>query len=110
MTAEVCPISNETCPWFNRPVRAQGAENGCFTDLDHRVPQRLATTTLASLYIYSPENKQQICRDEHDAKTREGDEPLPERQYMLSRVLAQVASGDLIVSRPTRRKLAKGKI
>lgn len=110
MVAEICPVSNETCPWFNRPPRVKGAENGCFADTDHIVPQRLATTALASLYIHSPENKQQICRSEHDEKTAEGDEPLPDRQTMLSRVMAQMASGELVVSRTIKRRIMKGKI
>lgn len=110
MSAEVCPITREDCLWFNRPSRVKGVENGCFSDLDHIVPQRLANTALASLYIYSPENKQQICRAEHDEKTAQGDEPLPDRESMLRSVMAQVATGDLSVSRQARRRLAKGKI
>lgn len=110
MSAEVCPLSNETCPWFSRPPQVKGAENGCFSDTDHIVPQRLATTALASLYIHSRENKQQICRSEHDEKTAQGDEPLPDRSIMLNRIMAQVASGDLVISRSIKRRLMKGKL
>jgi len=110
MSAEVCPITREDCPYFNRPPRLRNAENGCFSDLDHKVPKRLATTTLASLFIESPANKQQLCRSEHDEKTHSGDEPLPDRSTMLASVMAQIAAGELNVSRNVKRRLMKGKI
>ena len=110
MTAEVCPITREDCPYYNRPPRLRDAENGCFADTDHIVPRRLATTTLASLFIESPENKQQLCRSDHDEKTRGGDEPLPDRETMLARVMAQITSGELVVTRNIKRRLMKGKI
>lgn len=107
---EGCPLANESCKWYPRPPRAQGAENGCFRDLDHIVPQRLAKTTLASLYIYSPENKQRICRSEHDEKTAQGDEPLPDRETILESLQRQIKAGAYVVARSHKRKIMKGTI
>lgn len=117
MSFEVCPKANESCPYWAKetPESLKGKqENGCRSDRDHRSPQRLAKglgkQSLEHLYIYSPENTQQLCRNEHDKKTREGDEPLPDRDYMLERVQAQITSGALKVSRKLKIKIMKGKI
>ena len=109
MTIGECLVSHTECPWFNRPPKYKGAENGCFSDTDHIVPQRLSQTALSKLYIHSPENKQQLCREAHDNKTAEGDEPLPDRDTMLSSVLGQIATGELAVSKNIKRRLLKGK-
>lgn len=110
MALRICEQANADCPYYARPSRIKGVEHGCFSDQDHIVPQRLASTALATLFIQSPENKQQLCRSEHDKKTHEGDEPLPDRQTMLSSVMAQIASGELVVSRNIKRRVLKGKI
>lgn len=105
-----CPSANETCKYFERrPVPGGNVENGCYSDKDHKVPQRLATTALARAYIYSPENIQQLCRSEHDDKTKDGDEPLPERSELAARVLAQAKVGRIALSRSLKRRIAKGK-
>ena len=106
-----CLFANENCKYYTHPPVPRGnIENGCRSDQDHIVPQRLAQTTLANLYIYSPDNLQQLCRDEHDDKTRMGDEPLPTRQGMLESVIGQIANGKLMVSRETLKQLKEGTI
>lgn len=72
---------------------------GCFSDTDHIVPRRLATTALNGVYIELPDNKQQICRDEHDQKTFEGDEPLPDVQTMRDAIFAAQSLGVVSLSR-----------
>jgi len=104
-----CEFRNEACPYYKRPIK-KGNESGCFSDRDHIVPQRLAQTGLATLYIYSPENYQQLCRLEHDKKTLEGDEPLPDQDYMKERIVAQIALGKLIVSGEIKKRLKKGQL
>lgn len=80
-------------------------ENGCYSDKDHKVPQRLATTALATAYIYSPENLEQICRSEHDEKCKEGDDPLPDRETMIESVLRQSKMGKIAISRSLRKQI-----
>jgi hypothetical protein len=75
------------------------ADRGCFSDTDHIVPQRLATTALNAAYIDLPENKQQLCRREHDTKTRAGDEPLPDVETMREAVVRAHAVGAIAMGR-----------
>lgn len=104
-----CPFANESCKYFERsPVPGGNKENGCFSDLDHKVPKRLATTALARAFIYSPENLQQLCRSEHDEKCKEGDDPLPDRETMKERVLAQMKIGRISVSRSLVKEIRRG--
>jgi len=110
MTIGECPTPNQACPYYLRPPRTPSAEHGCFSDTDHIVPQRLANTVLEKLFIYSPENKQQICRSEHEDKTFSGDEALPDREEMLERVRRQIKAGGLVVRRTIKRKALKGTI
>ena len=98
-----CPNAHKGCPWFDRPPSVPGATNGCFSDTDHIVPRRLATTALTRLFINSPENKQQLCREEHEAKSLAGDAPLPSREYMIESILQQKNLGILAVSRRIRK-------
>lgn len=101
-----CPLANEGCKYFERPSVPRGnQENGCFSDRDHKVPQRLATTALATAYIYGPENLQQICRNEHDEKCKDGDDPLPSREAMIESVLRQSKMGKIVVSRSLRKQI-----
>lgn len=74
-----CPEPNkEGCPWVDRP-------GGCFADTDHIVPRFLARRVgdgvgkmIARKYVDLPENKQQLCRYEHDQKSAEELETPPE--------------------------------
>ena len=94
-----CPRAHEGCRWFDKEPRVPGAENGCFADTDHIVPQRLAAKGLARAFIQSRENKQQLCREEHEAKTADGDEPLPPRELMVESLRRQVGLGQVAMSR-----------
>lgn len=77
MSVGPCPNPQENCPWFGRkapkPLR-RTQEHGCFSDEDHIIPRflgRQATENnrIIRKYINLPENRQQICRWEHDEKT-----------------------------------------
>lgn len=102
-----CPVANEACKYFERvPVPGGNVENGCFSDLDHKVPKRLATTALARAYIFSPENTQQLCRREHDDKCAEGDDPLPSPEEMRESLRRQ--AGRIAITRSVKKQLARG--
>lgn len=109
MAYSECTIASEECKYFNRePIPGANKENGCYSDKDHKVPQRLATTALSRAYIYSPDNLQQLCRQEHDEKCLEGDEPLPSREAMLESLRAQLKGGRLRLSRATMNRILDG--
>lgn len=87
---EGCQNAHAGCPYYQRRPRGplRGKQyNGCFSDTDHTVPQRLArragATALERAYIYSEVNLVQMCRNEHDAKTEQGDQPLPDIWTMV---------------------------
>lgn len=109
MSRKPCPNANEHCKYFFRPVnkqmREQGFENGCFSDLDHIVPQRLGKTALAKAYINLPMNHQQLCRVEHEEKTEDGDEPLPTIESMIGALATAEAEGVVRISKNLRRQL-----
>lgn len=113
MTIRPCPKPSPDCPYFDRkapsPLRGK-QEHGCFEDKDHIVPQRLGTTALAKAYIDLPENKQQMCRWEHEKKTARGDEPLPSEEYMFNRVADAAMRGAIQLSKTKREKLKLGEI
>ena len=92
-----CPNPRAECPY--------AAREGCFSDTDHIVPRRLAETTLAAVYIDLPANKQQLCRWDHDQKTRNGDEPLPERAEMIEAIETAVTLGQIALSRRKRKAI-----
>lgn len=111
MAIRECPNANETCPLYGERPIIRGSENGCYSDLDHRVPKRLAHTALERLFIVSPVNKQQLCRAEHEEKTARGDEPIPSREVMLASIMAQIASGELVVrSKKMSRLIEQGEL
>lgn len=93
-----CPTPRPECPYVNR-------EGGCFSDLDHIVPQRLGRTALAAIYINLPSNKQQLCRWLHEQKTAEGDEPLPPKEVMFMEVAAAQLRGEISLSNRKLRKV-----
>lgn len=86
-----CPNPDPTCKWAER--------GGCFSDTDHIVPRRLATTALSAAYIDLQENKQQLCRREHEDKTAAGDEPLPDTETMRQAIVKAQALGELALGR-----------
>lgn len=92
-----CPNPRAECPY--------AAREGCFSDTDHIVPQRLGKTTLAAVYIDLPANKQQLCRWEHDQKTASGDEPLPERHVMRDAIQMAIELGEVALSKRKRKAI-----
>lgn len=92
-----CPNPRPDCPY--------AAREGCFSDTDHIVPKRLAKTTLAAVYVELPANKQQICRREHDEKTRNGDEPLPSRETMRTAIEIAQELGQIALSKRKRKAI-----
>ena len=92
-----CPEPNkEGCPYAP----------SCYADTDHIVPQRLATDALSSFYIKQlPENKQQLCRYEHDLKCKAGDNPLPSRDFMINAIRTAINRGDIFVAKHKLRRI-----
>lgn len=92
MSRGECPTPREACPYYDRtpPPELRGQEFGCFSDLDHLVPQRLAKglgkTSLIRQYIYHPVNLSQTCRWEHEMKNKQGDRLLPSEEVMLQEI------------------------
>lgn len=90
MPIERCPFSNETCKYYGRaPLSALRREqsHGCYADQDHIVPQRLAINALNAAYIDLEINKQMLCREQHEKKTKAGDEPLPTEREMAEELM-----------------------
>lgn len=62
-----CYNANPECKYFNRESREGGnVENGCFSDTDHIYGRARKLGKWARKFANLPENKRQICRDEHD--------------------------------------------
>lgn len=92
-----CP---DPVPWCKYAERG-----GCFSDTDHIVPRRLATTALTSIFIELQSNKQQLCRREHEEKTTRGDEPLPDRETMRQEVVRAQAMGEIALGRNKMKQI-----
>lgn len=63
----------------------------CFADTDHVIPRFMGkgATKLVQNYIRSKANQQQLCRFEHDKKTREEWEnppELPTERFMIDAI------------------------
>lgn len=91
-----CPNPRPDCKYYDK---------GCFSDTDHIVPRRLGKCALSKAYINLPENKQQMCRSEHDEKSKQGDEPLPTRTEMRQAVLAAHILGTIQLSNGNRKRM-----
>lgn len=108
-----CPTPRVECPYFGKkpPSKLKGEQShGCYSDLDHKVPQRLArktgATALEKAYIMDcPANHQQLCRWEHDEKGHFGDDPLPSPEFMLGALKAAQEAGELPFSKRNRELL-----
>lgn len=92
-----CP---DPVPWCKYAERG-----GCFSDTDHIVPRRLATTALTLIFIELQSNKQQLCRREHEEKTAQGDEPLPDRETMRQEVVRAQAMGEIALGRNKMKQI-----
>ena len=106
MAIERCPNPLPDCPWFGRPTPKclrSTQEHGCFSDLDHILPRFLGRTSLQRRFIERPENKQQLCRWEHDEKTFEDENwppILPDAKTMRQMLALRKESGIVEISSP----------
>lgn len=113
MAIRPCPNPSMDCPFFEQMPPSclkSTQEHGCFSDLDHIVPQRYAravgATALEKTYILDyPGNHQQLCRWEHEEKTFQGDEPLPDRAIMRQRLAQAVLEGIMVLSGNKRKQI-----
>ena len=93
-----CPNPRPDCPY---------AQQGCFSDEHHlyfpRVDYR---DIMASEFRNLPENKEQICRREHDERHAVEQPPeRPPREQMLGALATALSEGRLYLSRNKRKKL-----
>lgn len=88
-----CPESNSDCPYFT---------DGCYSDLHHQYwPSPDYTGTIANKFRELPENKQQLCRREHD-QVHEGSPPAKPSLEVMEHTI--VTSG-VHLSRRVRKAL-----
>lgn len=80
-----CPESNEQCKYY-------ASEGGCYQNEHHLYwPRRDYTSSVERAFRQLPENKELICRAEHDElHATESPPPMPSRNEMLI-VLANTA-------------------
>lgn len=100
MTRGGCPEPRPECPYSERP-------EGCFSDLHHLYFPRLDYRDIMSAEFRElPENKQQICRWEHEQR-HASEQPLekPTREEMLGRIATALESGNIHLSKNKLRKL-----
>lgn len=114
MSRRECPLTNEACKYYEMPPPPELAatqEHGCFSDVDHKVSRRLAYDSLSRYFINRPENKEQICREQHDFKnyteqtTGVDINPLPDDEFLRQTALADIEAGRQ-VPRSVRKKLS----
>ena len=91
MSRGICPKPLEAragCPVAERP-------GSCFSDIDHRTPQRFKSIGwLVRHYINTPDNKERLCRWEHEQKSAlESADLIPDDMTMLDAVTRAVESG-----------------
>jgi hypothetical protein len=97
-----CPSPQDDCPYADR-------EGGCYSDIDHEYyPAIDYSDIMGSEFRELPENKQQICRWEHEQKHAHELPPTkPPREYMLGRIATAYYAGEINLS---KRKLKRLKI
>lgn len=94
-----CPTPRPECPYHNRP-------GGCFSDTHHLYyPGVDYSGIIDEEFRELPENKEQICRWEHDIKQVETPPEKPNRRYMLGRIATALAAGEIHLSKRKTRKL-----
>lgn len=99
MTRGECPSPQDDCPYMER--------GGCFSDEHHlyfpRVDYR---DIMGSEFRNLPENKEQICRWEHEERHATQDPPeRPPREVMLGALATALSEGRIYLSKTKRRKL-----
>jgi hypothetical protein len=89
MRGECTEPNKEGCPYAER-------KGGCFSDEDHIYPRRLGKTALENLFIQI--NTQQICRWEHEKKSKKEAEELPSREIIKEAVAQAIMNGEIYIS------------
>ena len=81
MAREACPDPQPDCKYAT-------LRGGCFSDEHHLYwPKRAYCGKIATEFRELPENKEQICRREHDEKHATQSPPeMPMRDVMLARI------------------------
>lgn len=95
-----CPTPRPECPYAER-------RGGCFSDEHHLYfPASDYCDIMGSEFRELPENKEQICRWDHDERhATELPPERPPRAQMLGALATAVAEGRLHLSKNKRRKL-----
>lgn len=100
MSRGECPNPRPECPY----AELQG---GCFSDEHHLFYPRVDyRDIIGSEFRELPENKEQICRWDHDE--RHATEPIPDRpsrEEMLGAIVTAMANGEIYLSKTKRKKL-----
>lgn len=101
MSRKPCPnAGREGCPYIDRP-------SGCYSDIDHVTPRRYRKLGwLIGKYIDTPENKERLCRWEHEKKTAEESlDLIPSTEFMLGAVRRAFDSGYLTLNKRDQERL-----
>lgn len=95
-----CPNPNPDCPYFERP-------GGCFSDQDHLYFPKSDYCGIVELEFRElPENKEQICRWEHEERNTPDKIPdKPPVDFMIGAVRTAFESGIIHLSVRKRKKL-----
>lgn len=95
-----CPNPRPDCPYAE-------LKGGCFSDEHHLFFPRVDYRgIIASEFRNLPENKEDICRWDHDEIHATTEPPeRPSREYMLGALVTALADGVLHLSNTKRKKL-----
>lgn len=95
-----CPTPRPDCPYANRP-------GGCFSDTDHLYfPALDYSGIMEAEFRELPENKQRICRWDHEQKHKEELPPeKPSKEYMLGALALAYYQGKINLSKRKLKKL-----
>jgi hypothetical protein len=95
-----CPSPQEQCPYY-------ATDGGCFSDSHHiYFPKNQYCDIMSSEFRELPENKQQLCRLEHEELHAEVIEPeKPDRETMRDAIRTAWQIGAIALSKNKRKKL-----
>lgn len=91
-----CPSKHETCPYYNakpkKTLRKQfGEKTGCYADVHHyQFPKRDYVTPIERAFREMPENKEQMCRWDHDLEHFEASPRKPSLEQMIVALTAMI--------------------
>lgn len=96
MVARECYTAQPDCKYAPR----------CFSDTHHIYPRSMCDTTLKRMFSELPDNKEQLCRVEHELRHRNDDPPeFPSTEAMLGAILLSVAKEEVYLSNNKAKKL-----